>query len=219
MEKLNKIIEQFGRWETLSIFISRIETHIESDFSFSIGNAKALLETIGKEICKQKQIELNENSSLNGILKTAFSKIGYSTSSHLTQISSALATIGQNINELRNDLDVTSHGKTLEEINNRNKIFDQLSREFLIDSVEIISCFLICSFENENPRIKTEGDGEILNYNEQEIFNEYWDDNYGEFEMGEYSYLASEILFYVDNQAYQSELNTYNLNQKIDNYS
>lgn len=32
-----------------------------------------------------------------------------------------------------------------------------------------------------------------------------WDDSFGEFEMGSYSFTASEILFYVDNKAYMSE--------------
>ena len=57
MNKLKKTIEQYGRWAELSIYIGRIETHIESDFSHSLENAKALLETIGKEICSTKGIQ------------------------------------------------------------------------------------------------------------------------------------------------------------------
>ncbi len=73
MNKLKKTIEQYRCWAELSIYIVRIETHIESDFSHSLENAKALLETIGKEICKNKGLELNETISINGVLKNAFS--------------------------------------------------------------------------------------------------------------------------------------------------
>ena len=39
--------------------------------------------------------------------------------------------------------------------------------------------------------------------------NEFWDDSFGEFKMGDYSYPASEILFNVDKQAYVNEYKVY----------
>ena len=42
-------------------------------------------------------------------------------------------------------------------------------------------------------------------YAENDLFNDSWDDAYGEFEMGAYSYPASEILFNVDLNAYETE--------------
>ena len=113
MDKLKNTIEQYGRWAELSIYIGRIETHIESDFSHSLENAKALLETIGKEICQSKGIQLSETSSINGVLKNAFSSLGYTNSNLVNQIASALATIGQQVGELRNEIGISSHdGKT-----------------------------------------------------------------------------------------------------------
>ena len=47
MEKLRKVIEEYGRWEGLTTYINRIEAHMASDFGHSLENAKALLETIG----------------------------------------------------------------------------------------------------------------------------------------------------------------------------
>ena len=58
MEKLKKVIERYGRWSDLTIYTDRIEAHASTDFSHSIENAKALLETIGKEICNSKGIEI-----------------------------------------------------------------------------------------------------------------------------------------------------------------
>ena len=42
-------------------------------------------------------------------------------------------------------------------------------------------------------------------YEDNEAFNNFWDETFGEFTMGQYSYPASEILFNVDAQAYQAE--------------
>lgn len=209
MNKLKRAIEQYGRWAELSIYIGRIETHIESDFSHSLENAKALLETIGKEICQSKGIQLSETSSINGVLKNAFSSLGYSNSNLVNQIASALATIGQQVGELRNEIGISSHGKSLEEIRERNNRVDILTREFLIDTVEIVSCFLIRNFENENPRKPIETLEETLDYLDAEEFNEFWDDAFGDFEMGNYAYSASEILFNVDKQAYINEYNAF----------
>ena len=205
MERLKKIIEQYGRWSELIIYTDRIEAHTSTDFSHAIENAKALLETIGKEICNSKGLELEATASINSILKRAFTAIGYTSSSLVAQISSPLATIGQNIGELRNDIGTTSHGKSLEELKERNNKVDELTRDFLIDTTVIVASFLIRTFENENPRSKTESAGTELLYTDNEPFNEFWDDAYGEFEMGNYSYPASEILFSVDYKAYMTE--------------
>ena len=42
-------------------------------------------------------------------------------------------------------------------------------------------------------------------YDDHEDFNNYCDESFGEFTMGQYSYLASEILFNVDLLAYKTE--------------
>lgn len=215
MEKLKKTIEQYGRWTELSIYIGRIETHIDSDFSHSLENAKALLETIGKEICQLKGTQLSETSSINGVLKNAFSSLGYTNSNLVNQIASALATIGQQVGELRNEIGISSHGKSLDEIRERNNRVDILTREFLIDSVEIVSCFLIRNFENESPRKPQEPLEVTLDYWEAEEFNEFWDDSFGEFEMGTYAYSASEILYNVDKQAYINEYSAFSTTETI----
>ncbi len=205
MNKLKELIQEYGRWADLATYIERIETHLEIDFSHSLENAKALLETIGKEICDANGRELSATSSVNGVLKNAFSSLGYSNSALVNQISSALATIGGQVGELRNQIGLTAHGKSLEEIRQRNNQVDTLTREFLINTVEIVSVFLIRNFETINQRTPTELLEEKLNYLEAEEFNEFWDDSFGDFEMGTYSYPASEVLFNVDKQAYVNE--------------
>lgn len=193
----------------MTIYIDRMEAHLESDFSHSLENAKALLEAIGKEICKVCGVELRADPSINSVLKNAFSAIGYANTNLVNQISSALATIGQQVGELRNDIGATSHGRSLDEIKERNSKVDLLTREFLIDSTLVVAVFLIRAFEGrkelEKPPIAEAQSEEKLDYSETTEFNDLWDDAYGEFSMGDYSYTASEILFNVDYKAYKVE--------------
>ena len=132
----------------------------------------------------------------------------------VTQISSALSTIGQKIGELRNEIGSISHGMPLDELSIRNNSIDEMTKEFLIDSTVLVACFLIRSFENENPRIATV-EREKLIYSEQDEFNDFWDENYSEFTMGDYSYQASEILYNIDYPAYETECNAY-INKEVD---
>jgi hypothetical protein len=214
MERLKKIIEQYGRWAALTTYTDRIEAHVGTDFSHAIENAKALLETIGKEICNSKGVELGEAPSINAVMKKAFTAIGYSSDNLVMQISTALATIGQQMGNLRNEIGTTAHGKSLEELRERNNKVDDLTKEFLIDTTVIVASFLIRAFENENPRAKTEPVEAELLYTDNEPFNDFWDDLYGEFEMGDYSFPASEILFNVDYQAYATEQKAFAENEE-----
>lgn len=214
MEKLKNAISQYGRWSPINEYISRIETYIDLDFSISIENAKALLESIGKEICMMKGVLLDDKSTINGVLKKSFCALGYSNSSMVNQISAALATIGKNIGELRNDIGATSHGKTLLEIEQRNASIDDLTKYFLMDTVELVACFLIRIFEGEG--LKLEPQVNVVQYENCSDFNDFWNELYGEFKMGDYSYTASEILYYNDIDAYSAEYKSFVESDKPD---
>lgn len=67
--------------------------------------------------------------------------------------------------------------------------------------VNYVSVFMIRNFEAKHQRTAHETMVDSLGYLEAEGFNESWDDSFGEFAMGDYSYLASEVLFNVDKQA------------------
>lgn len=209
MERLNRVVEQYGRWADLKTYTERIEAHVQSDFSLSLENSKSLLETICKEICKSKGVEIEAPASINHVLKKAFIAIGYSSSTPVTQISSALATIGQQMGKFRNEIGSTSHGRSLEELRERNNKVDELTKEFLIDSTEIVASFLIRTFENENPRTTQETSEQKILLTDNQDFNDSWDEAFGEFTMGDYSYTASEILFYTDYEAYLTELKAF----------
>ena len=97
----------------------------------------------------------------------------------------------------------------MDEIRERNKKVDLLTREFLIDSTLVVAVFLIRAFEdrkeaNKPPAVMVQAK-ERLDYSNATDFNDFWDEDFGEFKMGDYSYTASEILFNVDYNAYQNE--------------
>lgn len=209
MNKLKNVIEEHREWTGLTTYIDRIETHLEIDFSHSLENAKALLESVGKEICCKNGEELGAKPSFNSVLKKCFSSMGYANSTMVSQVSSALATIAQQVGELRNDIGLTSHGKSLEEIKQRNDKVDVLTREFLIDTVETVCVFIIRNYESKKEKEAVELLEDTLDYWEADEFNEFWDDSFREFQMGDYSYPASEILFNVDKQAYVNEYQAY----------
>ena len=204
MQKLRKLIDANTRWSEFNIFIDRIESSRNQDFSLAFENAKALLESVCKEICKSCGKELSPQSSMNGVVKTSFSALGFSNSEISTRISGSLASIGQVIGELRNDFGVTGHGRTVEELRERNLKFDELTKDFLFDSIKTIIIFLIRSFEYKQVNTIDTPKKEQENERNKE-FDEFLDESYGEFVMGDYSYTASQILFAVDSEAYQYE--------------
>ncbi|MBN8504918.1 MAG: abortive infection family protein [Burkholderiales bacterium] len=214
MQKLRDTLEQYGRWQELRFLVDRMEAYLETDFSTALENAKSLLESIGKQICESKGVALEPSSSINGVLKRAFVALGYSGDDMVRQVSSALATIGQQVGELRNQISPTSHGKPLEELRNRNDKVDLLTREFLIDSTLVVAVFLIRAFETRQiagaPVEAAAEAAEPLRYEDNSEFNDYWDETIGDVVMGDaYSYPASEVLFAVDAQAYAAECKAY----------
>ena len=76
MEKLRVTLEQYGRWKPLALYVDRMEGSLATDFSNAVENAKALLESIAKEICQAKGVELNAAPSINAVMKRAFVALG-----------------------------------------------------------------------------------------------------------------------------------------------
>ena len=204
MEKLKVLIEQYGRWKPLEEYLLRIETFVDTDFGSALENAKSLLESISKEICSEKGIELNSTESIGGSLKQAYKAIGFKGGDLEVQLSTSIANIGQQMGNLRNEIGATSHGRTMQELQIRNDGIDELTKEFLVNTTILTASFLIKSFENENPRVKQ--NIEKIHYEQEEEFNDFWDEMYGDFSMTEdYTYPASEILYNIDYSAYKTE--------------
>jgi hypothetical protein len=208
MQRLKSILVKHNRWNPLSEYITRIEGFRDTDFSICVENAKSLLESIAKEICKQKGQPLEGSESVGRVLGYSFGCLGYPATATIRQIGSAVANVGQQMGNFRNEIGATAHGRTLEELANRQNSIQELTGNFLLESTDIVCCFLIEAFESDSPLKPVEIE---LEYKENENFNDYWDEQYGEFEMGDYSFFASEILFSNDPKAYKNELRAFNL--------
>jgi Abortive infection C-terminus len=208
MEKLRATLVKYSRWQPYEVYVDRMEAHLEADFSVAVENAKALLEGIAKEICDSKGVVLGTSPSINAVLKKAFVGLGYPAEELVTQVSGSLANIGHMIGDLRNEISPTSHGKSLDELQDRNSKLDLLTRDFLIDSTLVVAVFLIRAFEGRPedrlPPSKLVA-SVVIGYDDKEDFNNFWDESFGEFSMGDYSYTASEILFGLDAEAYHVE--------------
>lgn len=208
MQRLKSILAKHSNWEPYNEYIVRIEGYASTDFTLCIENAKALLEGISKEVCVKKSVELDKNSKMSGLLKTAFKSLGYPSTSTILQIGTAIANVGQQMGNFRNEIGTTAHGKTVEELQKRQNSIHDLTGNFLIEATSIVCCFLIEAFETDQPIKIVE---EEIDYDDNESFNDYWDEQYGEFSMGDYSFFASEILFSNDPEAYKAELKSFNL--------
>jgi hypothetical protein len=208
MQRLKTILKKHGNWEPYNEYIVRIEGYATTDFTLCIENSKALLEGISKEVCSKKGIALEKASSMSGCLKTAFKALGYPSTSTILQIGTAIANVGQQMGNFRNEIGTTAHGKTVEELQKRQNSIHELTGNFLIEATSIVCCFLIEAFETDKPIKPIE---EEIDYEKNENFNDFWDEQYGEFEMGDYSFFASEVLFSNDPKAYKNELRAFNM--------
>jgi len=208
MQRLKSILAKHSNWEPYNEYIVRIEGFASTDFTLCVENAKALLEGISKEVCVKKGIALDKNSKMSGLLKTAFKSLGYPSTSTILQIGTAIANVGQQMGNFRNEIGTTAHGKTIEELQKRQSSIHDLTGNFLIEATSIVCCFLIEAFETDQPLKVIEDE---IDYDENESFNDFWDDQYGEFEMGDYSFFASEVLFSNDPKAYKNELKAFNM--------
>lgn len=214
MQKIRDTLAQYSRWDALGDYVDRMEAHLGADFSTALENAKALLESIGKEICSAKAVALEPTSPIQGVLKKAFGALGYAGDDMVRQVSTALATIGQNVGELRNQISPTSHGKPLDELRERNNKVDLLTREFLIDSTLVVAVFLIRAFEERQAgAVPLSATRPLVDngpsYDDNEDFNDFWDDVFIGISMGAYNFTASEVLFGMDPQGYAAELKSF----------
>lgn len=211
MQRLKSILTKHSNWEPYNEYIVRIEGFASTDFTLCVENAKALLEGISKEVCVKKGVALDKKSKMSGLLKTAFKSLGYPSTSTILQIGTAIANVGQQMGNFRNEIGTTAHGKTIEELQKRQSSIHDLTGNFLIEATSIVCCFLIEAFETDKPIKPIEDE---IEYDENENFNDFWDEQYGEFAMGDYSFFASEVLYINDPKAYKNELNAFKMMPK-----
>jgi len=218
MEKLKEIVNNYSRWIDLSTHINRIEFQINSDLTSAIGSTKSLLESICKTILDHEGREYDKNDNVNKLIKKTIQTLRIENPDQISLFGNSLVTSIQNLGELRNRIDESSHGKSLLD---KNKKIDSITASFLINSAETIACFLIEFYEIEHPRKieKDEFSVEALKniydykgkdpYDDIRDFHVYLDNEYGFTEIANIPYATSEALFAVDITAYKDEYRKY----------
>lgn len=167
MDKLEKLINNYSRWTDLLDYIPRIEYQISHDLTAAIGSTKSLVESICKTILDHEKEGYNNDDNINKLVKKTIKSLKTENPDLISLFGNNLVSSMQNLGEIRNKIDESSHGKSL--LDKTQKI-DLITASFLINSVETISCFLIEFYEIEHPRRKGEDEFRFENLKD---FNDY----------------------------------------------
>lgn len=223
MKRTKELTSTTLRWQFLDKHVNRIESFKDADFVLALENCKGLIESVAKEICRLKNVELDSDIKFGALIKKTCVSMGYDDKSFIYQVSGAMTNITNNIGKLRNDYGSVSHGRNSEDIKNLDNEVDEFTRYFLIDSTDSLVSLLIKCFDYKYVDKEGSENHEVveikekINYNNKEFleFNDFWDDSIGsDYQMTEdYSFANSEILHALDYDAYLQEYNTYKDNK------
>jgi len=150
-------------YKTASATFEKAIKQIETDPSLAIGLANSALESIIKEILKDKRV----HSKIKGketlydltseILKVFQMYPNADMPTEIRNIGSSLLSINQYIEKLRSEK-TNVHGKTSEEY----VIQDSMYAHFILNSVTTIGLFLISYYKKKFPKIETSNDDSDL---------------------------------------------------------
>ena len=217
LTRLRELVEKYRRWNSLEIFINRIELVYASDLDSAISNAHSLIETILKTILFERVEEYKDESKLkairiNKLVSETLKNINLVRCEENSKFISGMITSIQHLGEIRNGL---SHGKNLHSLEDEKT--ERLAAFFLMNSVETISCFLIEFYEVEYP-LKTKGKEMKYEDEDYKYFNDWLDDEHGAVMIAGVPIMTSIALF-GDLIAYQDKYQEYLLvkdNEEID---
>lgn len=149
MQKLKKIIEEKSHWIKLNDYIEIIEQKITTNPNLALDAAKSLLETISATILKDRGVEFNSSEDFHKKIKKTLESLEIISQGSrinrdaMAQIINGFTNITKQIGTLRNTHGYISHGMDLQ----REKLDKQIVK-LVIDSSEIIGCFLINNHED-----------------------------------------------------------------------
>jgi len=183
----------------------------------AIGASKSLLETICKTILDYEGEPYGATDNINKLAKKTMKKLELEQPDGMSKFSNSLVSSMQFLGELRNALDSQSHGRSL---NVSSPKIDPISAHFLVQSTELIACFLINFYEQKRPlsiSISLEEkdidvSAEFTNFEEFEKlqeFNEYLDSAFGDIQVFGIPYPTSKVLFLIDRDAYKNAYSDY----------
>lgn len=201
MRALQDICSQYRKWEPLEDYINRINAYSDNG-PLVADNCKCLIESVCKTILEDLGVAIeNHDRHLNNLAKQTVEKLG--CVNKVTGLVSALVNTVQKIAEFRNEYTETGHGQSVYTTDENRKKVTVATTQFLIGTIEQIAVYLITVYQDEYPQYVQQR----LHYEDNADFNDRFDENIEHIQIGEYGpYAPSEVLFYVDIDAYKTEL-------------
>jgi len=204
LRALKELCEQYSKWMPLKDYILRIETYSDNG-PLIADNCKCIVELICKTILEDLGIKEDQHERhLHLLAKQAVEKLGCINKA--PDLISAFTYTAQKIGEFRNEYTETGHGRSVYVLDENRKKITAATIAFLVAIVEQTALYLITVYQDEYPQhIQS-----LIRYEDNPEFNNDFDEQNEVLQIGQYGpYSPSEVLFYIDENAYKTELVNY----------
>lgn len=204
MQALREICQRYGKWKPLEDYILRIETYSTNGPIIS-DNCKCIIELVCHTILDDLGISKEDRKSkLHELAKQTVEKLGCINKA--PDLISAFTNTAQKIAEFRNEYTETGHGQSVYAVDENRKKVGAATVAFLVAIIEQTALYLITVYQDEYPQYVQSS----LRYEDNPDFNAEFDEQNESIGIGLYGpYSSSEVLFYIDDIAYKTELANY----------
>ena len=201
MQALKDICHQYSKWKPLEEYIARIDAY-PTNGPLIADNCKCIVESICKTILEDLGVPKSEHKRhLHDLTKQTVEKLGCIKKS--PDLISAFTNTALKIGEFRNEYTETGHGQSVYVVDENRKKITAVTISFLIAIIEQTALYLIAIYQDEYPQHIQQR----IRYEDNPDFNTEFDELNEIIEIGQYGpYSPSEVLFYIDENAYKTEL-------------
>jgi len=204
MQALREICQQYSKWKPLEDYILRIETY-SNNGPIIVDSCKCIIELVCHTILDDLKIpKEDQKSKLHELVKQTVEKLG--CINKMPDLISAFTNTAQKIAEFRNEYTEIGHGQSVYVVDENRRKISTATITFLVAIIEQTALYLITVYQDEYPQYVQSS----LRYEDNPDFNAEFDEQNGSIEIGQYGpYSSSEVLFYIDDVAYKTELANY----------
>jgi len=201
MQILKDLCHQYSKWKPLEEYIARIEAYPTNGPLIS-DNCKCIVESICKTILEDLGIpKAAHKKKLHELTKQTVEKLECINKS--SGLIAAFTNTAQKIGEFRNEYTETGHGQSVYVVDENRKKVTAVTIAFLVAIIEQTALYLISVYQDEYPQHIQQR----IRYEDNPDFNTDFDELNEIIEIGQYGpYSPSEVLFYIDENAYKTEL-------------
>lgn len=179
--------------------------HVDGESGLIVGQCKSLVEGLCKSILDENNIDYEADINLSKLAKKAVQELAKNSSEWkeqktneafkklLNSFASTLENAMSAIGTLRNEYCPLAHGRSSQHIP-----LDLVYAEFVAQQTDAILLFFLKLLDHSYSLQPS-----IISYHENTELNEYIDEQHGSITIFEDNYLASDILFQMNQQKYQ----------------